>query len=215
MMTSLLVVAFLLGQPTLSSGANTSGKHAMILDQELQKKYESFEKTLAEERNALAFLDGEEVRNCVDYLRAKKTSRLAEGVNNMNISQEYLICDLLDVVRRSKPIAGYRPTSYGEELYRRLDLRTFRSTLRQRLNDEITLSQIKSGRVTVGKDSVDLEFDDWRINFKVVASLDINGEQKTDWIVWLADESKLGNYKAYSTLIIRNIDKKNLLKATE
>ncbi len=51
------------------------------------------------------------------------------------------------------------------------------------------------------------------ISFSVVAELDIDQDGKLDWIIWLADESREGNYRGYSTFIVSNIERKGLLDA--
>ena len=48
---------------------------------------------------------------------------------------------------------------------------------------------------------------------QVVAETDANGDGKKDLIIYVVDESKEGNLRSYSTLVIYDVENKGDLKA--
>ena len=65
------------------------------------------------------------------------------------------------------------------------------------------------GKVTLTQDTVEVETVTQFFSLKIVGvvsrpSLEAGGERlQTEWIVWVGDELKDDNYKAYRTLIVR------------
>ena len=65
------------------------------------------------------------------------------------------------------------------------------------------------GKVTLTQDTVEVETVTQFFSLKIVGvvsrpSPEAGGERlQTEWIVWVGDELKDGNYKAYRTLIVR------------
>jgi len=55
-----------------------------------------------------------------------------------------------------------------------------------------------SSNATIAK----IDNEDWSITLKVVPAARLNDNEVDDWIVWLTDESKTGNYRNYQTLVI-------------
>ena len=76
-----------------------------------------------------------------------------------------------------------------------------------------TLNKL-TGDLKLGVNSASVESNDWRYALELVAVTDINKNGTADWIIWLIDEAKTGNYRAYQTLIAFDVDKtKDLFKA--
>lgn len=139
---------------------------------------------------------------CNAYLQEVKVSTILEGVNNEIISQEYLVCPSIIALRSagSTSTAARLPASYGTELCSRLDLTTFPSSLRPRLNGaKRVLSALE---IPLKADTCSCSFDtrDWFFKVEVVAEADFEKDGKIDWLVWLFDEAKTGNYRGYSCL---------------
>ena len=124
------------------------------------------------------------------------------------------------------------PAHAAKALYERLDLRTFPSSLRNRADGPThTLKTLLAfgfwllafgfwllafgfwllafGKVTLTQDTVEVETVTQFFSLKIVGvvsrpSPEAGGERlQTEWIVWVGDELKDGNYKAYRTLIVR------------
>ena len=48
---------------------------------------------------------------------------------------------------------------------------------------------------------------------EVVATLDPNNNAKPDWVLWLADEARPGNYRQYQALVIYDVSDSGPLRA--
>jgi len=110
------------------------------------------------------------------------------------------------------------PAHAAKALYERLDLRTFPSSLRNRADGPThTLKTLLAfgfwllafGKVTLTHLQVSDRPVTQFFSLKIVGvvsrpSPEAGGERlQTEWIVWVGDELKDGNYKAYRTLIVR------------
>ncbi|MGD9386414.1 MAG: hypothetical protein PVF28_07655, partial [Thioalkalispiraceae bacterium] len=139
---------------------------------------------------------------------------IKEGVNNQIIKNEYLECDVLSLLGDSSFTREKQKVSTGEALATRLDLRTFPSSLFRRVDDNAyTLKQVAGKQTSSTQHTVVYETDDWFYRLEVVAQADLNKNGEPDWIVWLFDEAKTGNYRSYQTLIIYDPAKQDKLKA--
>ena len=133
---------------------------------------------------------------------------------------EYLVCDALRMVGAQPFIVTQAalPAHAAKAPYERLDLRTFPSSLRNRADGPThTLKTLLAfgfwllafGKVTLTQDTVEVETVTQFFSLKIVGvvsrpSPEAGGERlQTEWIVWVGDELKDGNYKAYRTLIVR------------
>ena len=54
---------------------------------------------------------------------------------------------------------------------------------------------------------------EWRYRLELVAISDIDKNGKPDWVLWLSDESKSGNYRGYQTLIAYDVKQGNTISA--
>ena len=102
----------------------------------------------------------------------------------------------------------------GEKLESKLDLRSFPSSLNRIGSEEAnTLKSIFPEQTKSFNNVVELQTEDWAFTIEVVALAKINDNSSPDWIVWVLDEAKSGNYRGYSTLIIYDPEKQKKLKA--
>lgn len=76
-----------------------------------------------------------------------------------------------------------------------------------------TLAQLDPENISSGKNYTYYETDDWSYKLEVVTTLDINKNGKDDWVIWLSDESKTGNYKSYQTLVSYDVPASGIFKA--
>jgi hypothetical protein len=144
-----------------------------------------------------------------------KVSSILEGVNNEIISQEYLICPSIVVLQSadSTSITTHLPVSYGTELCSRLDLTTFPSSLRPRLSGAKRVLSALEIPLEADKYACSFDTRDWFFRVEVVAEADFEKDGKTDWLVWLFDEAKTGNYRGYSVLVVSDVSRPGLLAA--
>lgn len=183
---------------------------------DLSVQLDNYERVMAQSRTGLQFSDGSTVRNCRQYLKARNNAEVSEGVANSSRSAEYRICDTLRALKSAGPVNHpYRSEmAEGEVLRKRLDLRSFRSSLGPASNRYHTLAQIEEELpVRVDGNSVVLESDDWYVRLEVVVRADVDNDGHEDWLVWLTDEPRDSNYRAYETLVIHRIAQKGLLTA--
>lgn len=172
----------------------------------LHDAYDHYDRAMAVRRPPLRFVTGQTVHSCKEYLARRPGAKIGAAVNNRVVAQDYLVCDALALLRGAGPpaAAGYRPNSYGQELLRRLDLRGFRSSLRPLLDDShATLGGLLGAVATVERYAVTVKTADWSYRFEVVADIE-SATGQHDWLVWLSDEAKDGNYRDYQTLVVAN-----------
>ena len=180
-----------------------------IYNQQVREAYQHYASTLTEKRNDLVFENGDKANDCNTYLKASKASAIGEGVNNQIIKGEYLVCDVLSLLGKRQFIIPKIMPKIGERLATQVDLRSFPSSVFPQLNDrKFTLSKL-TGKLTVGATAVSLDSVDWHYTIEVVATADINNNGKTDWIFWLVDEARMGNYRGYQTLVAYDVGAKD------
>ncbi|KAA8982884.1 hypothetical protein [Halospina sp. K52047b] len=179
-----------------------------IFNAGLQKAFQNHEQTLEKQRPPLRFISGTTVETCREYLAKTETEAVAEGVDNRTVSGEYLVCDSVAALNQGKKTGGiqYSPESYGKQLMARLDLRTFSSSLGPRVTDEqYTLADLALDAVDHSRFQVVFDSKNWHFALEVVASRDLNGNGRDDWLLWLVDEAKAGNYRDYEVLVAYDV----------
>ena len=164
-------------------------------------------------RTALPFDNGGVANNCAQYSHLLSTSAPDESTRSAEIRSEYLVCDAVRMVGTQPFIVTQAalPAHAAKALYERLDLRTFPSSLRNRADGPThTLKTLLAlGKVTMTQDTVEVETGTQFFSLKIVGvvsrpATEAGGERlQTEWIVWVGDELKDGNYKTYRTLIVR------------
>ncbi|RZJ62464.1 MAG: hypothetical protein EON49_02160 [Acidovorax sp.] len=171
--------------------------------------------SLYRSRTPLAFDNGTSANNCAEYSNLVLTSAPQESVNNASIQSEYLVCDAVSyiasdpfTVELTPPRA--RTAGRAQALFERLDLRSFPSSLHNRTDERAhTLKTLlASGKVTSTGSTLEVDTSDQFFALQVVAVVRrpaTKGAAKprsVEWIVWVTDERKDGNYRSYSTLIV-------------
>ena len=78
---------------------------------------------------------------------------------------------------------------------------------------KFSLKQLGANAVKTEATSASYETTDWHYRLEWVATLDANNNGKADWVLWLADEAKDGNYRQYQTLVIYDVSVTGLLSA--
>ena len=187
-----------------------------IFNAELQKAFRNYEQTLKKERSPLTFSSGTTVETCRDYLSQSDTDALADGVDNRTVAGEYLVCDSVAALNQAEEAGGiqYSPESYGKQLMARLDLRGFPSSLGPRLTDkQYTLADLASEAVHHSRYGVAFDSKNWHFALEVVASTDLNGNGRADWLLWLVDEAKAGNYRNYELLVAYDVEGSGSIQA--
>lgn len=171
-------------------------------------------KTLLEPRTPLAFDNGTFADNCASYSNLSNTSTPEESIRNKEIHSEYLICEALILVSSDSYIIDKHaalPSNTAKEFFERLDLRSFPSSLNNRADDQRhTLKTLmESSTIKISEDSIEIESDEQFFSLKIIGTLSratlnngVKSAQK-EWIVWIGDERKDGNYKSYSTVVVR------------
>lgn len=203
-----------LGSACLLACKATSGRPPVMVDPAILPEVSVRAATWNQPRTPLA-LAGGEASNCAEYDRLKST-RIVEEVANQLVKSEYLICDVLDNVRDNVPVepmaAGRR---FGEALARRLDLRSFPSSLGPRLDEaHHTLSALFHPRqLKIESRGVAVSSDDWSYVLEVVLVGDIDQTGAADWLVWFSDEARNGNYRGYETLLVEDVTGEGPLRA--
>lgn len=165
-------------------------------------------------RAALTFDSGAVAQNCGDYLRLIATSPIKEDVANQLAKSEYLLCDVLALIRHQKLATGTQDVAFGTALATRLDLRSFPSSLAPMLDERrFSLDRLDRAAVQIEPTAAVYETKDAHYRLEVVATMDLNNNAKTDWVLWLADEARTGNYRQYQTLIIYDVSDSGYLRA--
>lgn len=168
----------------------------------LQQRHDADTRT----RATLTFDSGATARSCGEYLRLLTGSILKEDVNNQIAKGEYLLCEVLAMVGDRKLDAGRQDVTFGQALTTRLDLRSFPSSLFQTLDEKkYSLSRLDTKAIKVEPTRATYETKDWHFRLELVATLDVNDNGKPDWVLWLTDEAKSGNYRQYQTLIAHDV----------
>jgi hypothetical protein len=158
---------------------------------------------LTAKRTALPFSDGATADSCATYVHARNAgAQIAETVDAQLVASEYLICEAVDLLPAREAAVGKTPDKLGARLATQLDLRSFPSSLGPQLDTERYTLAALSNALKTDDVAATLEDESSTIRFEVAAEADLNGDGKQDWIVWMADESRDGNYRGYATLVI-------------
>lgn len=165
-------------------------------------------------RTILEFTSGATGQTCEDYLQLTVSSTVKEEINNQMVKSEYLVCEALALIGDKQLTAADTNVAFGQILATRLDLRSFPSSLFQMLDDQKYTLENLDTKVKVATTSVTYETQEWHYRLELVATLDVNNNGKVDWVLWLADEAKPGNYRQYQTLVVYDVGNTGLLRAT-
>lgn len=199
---------------TLTFCKNTSSGTPIMLSDFLRQSYLNEQAVLAQPREPVEFVSGKKASDCHDYLTLKKTQNLEEGVNNTLIAQNYLICDTLDQLNKTSKVVVKPITvkSRGELLARYLVVDSYPSSLYQKTDDKHnTLTSLLGDSLVIQPNGVVSDTNDWYYELQVVAIADIDNNGQEDWLIWLTDKAKQGNYNVMSLLIAFNVRAQQLI----
>lgn len=194
-----------------------SGERALTqvgtISPELATALQDLKTALYTPKTPLTFDNGAAARNCAEYSHLLTSHVPEESVRNAEIRAEYLVCDAIHLISNESFLVTRHtlPATAAKALLERLDLRSFPSSLHNRTTDQShTLKTLlMSGTVKTTRDSVAIKTDEQFFSLQIAAVISrpaSNGSTKkrqSEWIVWVGDEMKSGNYKSYRTLIVR------------
>ncbi len=188
-----------------------------ILNDSLLSSYQEIDDSLKYKRGQLLFNGEREANDCNSYYEMASKYRLEESIHNQLVKSEYLICDALKILSSSLGISteNIKILGMGGELLSRLDLRSFPSSLNRASNETShTLKSLYPSKVSHTDNIAELQTEDWGFTMEVVALARINSNPYPDWIIWVSDESKSGNYRGYSTIILYDPEEQETFRAT-
>lgn len=191
---------------TASCNPTNAAPNGHVFSRTLFSAYQHRDASLSKKRTKLLFDGGIAVTECSSYLSAASKHLLRESISNQMVRSEYLVCDALGILgSRNITYQDAVHSTYGRQLAAKLDLRSFPSSLRRISGaDKHTLNALFPGQIITRGNLAILDTPDWRFRLEVVASVRLDANKHAAWIVWLSDEAKTGNYRAYETLIIYN-----------
>lgn len=162
---------------------------------------------LAKQRLPLAFFSGKTVDNCQEYFQLKGSSELQDGVNNMIAAQDYVICDTLQALKSAvTEFTNSGIKERGAALAQRVALDSFSSSAYQKTDDDKTTPQaVFSSLLTVTENALTMDSGDWFYQLEVVAVADVDKDGHEDWLLWLTDKAKSGNYSIMKAYIIHDV----------
>jgi hypothetical protein len=185
-----------------------------VFDAGVRQALERYDGTLSEKRIPVVFASGETATTCVEYLKMAQSGPVAESVNNRIAAQEYCICTSIQTIAAAIPDTTYLPKSYGRELLRRLDLRSFASSLRPAANEtRFTLADLAPVPAKADRYTCSFRSADWEFQIEVIAELDYDHDGRADWLVRLTDEARQSTYRDYRILIVSEVAAAGYLKA--
>jgi hypothetical protein len=209
------VIVCLLFCFVVSCKSNSIQDNHSILDDELRSSYLELKGFKNKTKSTLFFNNEMTVNDCESYLKLANDNKILETIENQLTKSEYLICDAMSAISQFTLYTGeIQHKLIGEKLLHNLDLRTFPNSFSKLANERsFTLGKIFPDNSNASGNIAFFESDDWVFTLKVVAVINANKNIYQDWVVQMADESKLGNYRNYATFIVYDIQNDNFLKA--
>lgn len=209
-----IVVSILASGCGHSETRRTTGDAPEIFSEAVRAAVARPNDAMTTRRAALSLDSGLIVYTCADYLKARRAgAAVAESAGARLASSEYAVCDTLDAVRCSTRGVGGRHANVGDDLASRLDLRQVRSSLGPRLDDRIHTLAALGEPLHASDTEVSLATDDWTFILRIVAVADVDGDGRSDWVLWMTDEARSGSYREYATLVVLDPDKPGPLRA--
>ncbi|WP_075187710.1 hypothetical protein [Teredinibacter haidensis] len=193
---------------------NTNQEASIILNSTKQA-CAAPEATFTKIRNPILFTSGEQANTCLSYFDLKQSSEIDEDVNNMIAAQDYVICDTVKAVQHASKnrFESSGINTAGAHMAERIVLDSFPSSLFQRTDaDHKTEKQIFGSNLNIGRYSVVADTPEWHYGLQLHAVLDINGDGLEDWIIWLTDRAKNGDYSVVAGFYVISVANKGPLK---
>ena len=174
-----------------------------ILNPGLLAEYTDYKKSLKSDRPELLFKNGKTATNCLSYFKLIQKTEVNKSNYNQSIKSEYLNCEALKILKGHSMGSAKNKSNLGKALATKLDISSFPSSLSKTVNKEkYTLTALFPEKTKALKYESICETEEWVLRLEVVAVVKLNDNEKPDWIVWLSDESKSGNSRFYSTLVV-------------
>jgi|GEM_PF-2104152 len=191
-------------------------KRPWLLTDELRAAVAAHDETLRTARSSLLLANNVSVTDCAQYIDARRKGiGVSEEVNARFVSSEYLVCDVLSATTEARAVEQQLPGLRGRVLASRLDLRSFNSSLKPMLADDLSTLAALPGKLRATDTTVTLGLEGWIVSLQVVAEVDLTHDGKVDWLVWLADGSTESTYRDYRTLIVEDVAQNGPLHAAE
>lgn len=191
---------------TLSACASTNSAvpTLRIFNEELRQAFENVDRTMAEPRSPLALPSGATISTCGEYLR--HSTRIDRGEHwQMLALQEYVVCDSVALLQLAQPVPD-TGIDAGTAIATRLDFRTFPSSRGPRTSDDaFTFQALVDEPLVLEPNAAMLDSDDWYLRIERVAAGDFDGNGEEDWLVWISDDSHVGTYQSFHSLLIRDV----------
>lgn len=191
-----------------------------IYDPVLQKAFSNYDAAAAEKRSEIKFESGSTAQNCTEYWNLKKNSKPVEDVATSLYLSEYQVCDAIRLLKnasdqRDTGSVKDIPAEYTKRIFERLDLSSFPSSISQMTDETSNTFKTIAGKLQpeIKNNRIVSDTDDRNYVLDIAAKTDADGNGKPDLIVWVTDESKEGNYRSYSTIVVLNVDGSGSLNA--
>lgn len=187
-----------------------------VLADDLQAVLTQPEEVMHEPRTPLVLDDGSKVMDCSQYLALRRSSGLlSEQISTKLAASEYLVCDVLAAAPNAHVPRNRPPLDRAQQLAARLDLRSFRSSLRPMLGDHDSTLQHVSGQLQASGNVVTLRMPGGVVTLQVIVEADLNEDGDADWLVWLLDEATDSNYRDYRSLLVSDPSSRGPLRAAD
>lgn len=168
---------------------------------ELARALSAPAEVLAQRRASLQ-IGSTTVSTCAQYLDIAATKRSSEEVLLQPAAADYLLCDTLAALDAAAP-AKRVEVAFGAALYERFDLSSVPSSFGPQLTSEkLTLEQLAAASPSTGRYEVVLDSSDWHVAMELVAVADLNHNGDADWLLWMVDEAKEGDYRTYQLIVV-------------
>jgi len=197
-------LAFLADELGASSDAEQNAASGKILDETYKVFYEQNKEKLAQTLPSLLG-HGAPIAGCNDLFGYLIDGGSIAALTEQAAWVHYNGCLAVGLLDRSQPFqkARFPSDAIAANLYRHLDLRTMRSSLGPRLDDErFTLEALTDGHIETTKRRIVIENPDWYYELKALAHGDFNNDQKEDLLVSFVDEAKGGTYRSSKLLLL-------------
>jgi len=173
------------------------------------------ELTYTQKRTPVTFVSGDVADSCQRYFALMENSQVKEGVNNLKAAQNYVICDTVKVVSQAidSEFVASGVTKPGAMLAEHVALDSFPSSVYQRTDEKNnSLSVMFKDALALTQYSVLANAKDWHYALTLHAILDVNGDGAEDWVIWLTDKAKSGNYSIMAGFYASNVRENTAIK---
>lgn len=200
---ALLLVASLALLPACEAVLADQHEHPnQILDDGYQALFERRESIINDPSLPPLLVDGTTVQGCDGFIQLLRNG---EAFDASATSKFYDNCLAASVLERSRPSQEERfpLSSIADDLYRNLDLRSLKSSLGPKVDDQqYTFEQLTDGVVDTSGQNLTIENPDWYYELKPIAIGDFNDDHVEDLFLVFTDQAKKGNYLSQKRLFL-------------